>query len=45
MDVLTATIAIADDLRVYATDQHFARIAEITGLQLYTPGYGGKFAP
>ncbi len=45
MDVLIAAIALADDVRVYAVDQHFAAIAQVTGLRLYTPGHGGAFHP
>lgn len=45
MDVLIAAMALHDGLRVYAIDPHFAHIAEITGLRLYEPGYGGRFSP
>jgi predicted nucleic acid-binding protein len=43
LDVLIAAIAIRDQSRIYATDKHFAAIASITPLQLYQPGYGGRF--
>jgi hypothetical protein len=28
---------------MYAVDQHFDLMAPVLGLQLYQPGYGGKF--
>jgi predicted nucleic acid-binding protein len=43
MDVIVAAIALHDELRVYAVDRHFGAIAQVTGLKLYTPGYGGSF--
>jgi predicted nucleic acid-binding protein len=45
LDVLIAAIAIHDGVRLYATDAHFLEIAKHTGLQLYRPGYGGRFDP
>lgn len=44
-DVMIASLALADDLRLYTIDKHFRKVASITGLQLYTPGYGGAFVP
>ncbi|MGF1451394.1 MAG: PIN domain-containing protein [Opitutales bacterium] len=44
-DVLIAAIAFRDGNRVYSIDKHFAAIAEVTGLRLYKPGPGGRFAP
>lgn len=43
LDVLIATIAIHDEVRLYAIDAHFEEIAKHSDLQLYRPGYGGSF--
>jgi len=43
LDVLIATIAIHDGVRLYATDAHFHEIAKHSGLLIYRPGYGGSF--
>lgn len=43
LDVLIAAIAIHDGTRVYAVDAHFQKISDLTGLPIYTPGYGGLF--
>jgi predicted nucleic acid-binding protein len=43
MDVLITAIALEDASRIYTIDDHFRRVAEITGLRLYQPGYGGMF--
>jgi hypothetical protein len=32
-------------MRLYADDAHFDAMAKIIPLRLYTPGYGGMFAP
>jgi predicted nucleic acid-binding protein len=45
LDVLIATIAIEDQVRLYTIDDHFEKIAEHTGLRLYRPGYAGMFEP
>jgi predicted nucleic acid-binding protein len=45
LDVVIATLALQDGHRLYALDAHFERIAEIAGLSLYRPGYGGGFQP
>ena len=45
LDVLIAAISIHDNVRLYTTDAHFAKIAPLTGLVLYEPGYGGIFRP
>lgn len=45
MDVLIASIALRDGDRIYSIDAHFHRIADIIGLLLYEPGYGGSFQP
>lgn len=45
LDVVIAALALHDDVRLYALDAHFGRIAELTGLRLYTPGYSGLFVP
>lgn len=42
-DILIATMALDLDMRVYARDRHFETMAEILGLRLYTPGYGGRY--
>ncbi|CAA6678706.1 MULTISPECIES: PIN domain-containing protein [unclassified Lentimonas] len=44
-DALIATLAIKQDCRVYAVDQHFEAMAQHLDLQLYKPGYNGSFAP
>lgn len=44
-DVMIASLALTDGVRLYTVDKHFEKIATITGLQLYTPGYGGAFRP
>jgi predicted nucleic acid-binding protein len=43
LDVLIASIAIHDGVRLYAIDAHFKEIARHSGLMLYRPGYGGSF--
>lgn len=43
LDVLIASIALHDEVRLYAIDQHFEEISRRTGLRLYRPGYGGAF--
>jgi predicted nucleic acid-binding protein len=43
LDVLIASIAIHDSVRLYALDAHFKEIAQHSGLMLYRPGYGGSF--
>jgi predicted nucleic acid-binding protein len=45
MDVLVAAIALHDNVRVYAIDDHFEEISRRVGLRLYRPGYAGMFAP
>ena len=45
LDVLIASLAIHDCVRLYSIDAHFEKIAEIAGLILYRPGYGGSFQP
>lgn len=44
-DVVIGALALCDNVRLYALDAHFARISELTGLRLYSPGYGGMFVP
>ena len=44
-DILISTIARHSGFRIYAADNHFAIMAPILGLQLYTPGPGGTFQP
>ena len=43
IDVLIASIAIQDDVRLYAIDTHFEKVASLAPLKLYEPGYGGSF--
>lgn len=45
LDVLVASVALQDGVRVYAIDAHFPEIAKRAGLRLYVPGYGGAFVP
>jgi len=45
LDVVIAALALHDGARLFALDAHFARISELTGLRLYTPGYSGMFVP
>jgi predicted nucleic acid-binding protein len=44
-DVLIAAVALDAGCRVYAKDKHFDTMAEVLGLHLYRPGYGGSFDP
>ena len=43
LDVLIASIAIHDKVRLYAVDGHFQEIVRHTDLLLYRPGYGGSY--
>ncbi|QTN33764.1 PIN domain-containing protein [Akkermansiaceae bacterium] len=43
MDILIASIAIHDRLRIFTLDKHFEQIAHFVPLHLYTPGYGGSY--
>lgn len=45
LNVLIAGIAIHDQVRLYAIDDHFEKIAGLTDLRLYRPGYAGMYAP
>lgn len=45
LDVLTASLALHDGVRLFAIAEHFKKISDITGLVLYEPGYGGMFRP
>lgn len=42
-DVLIATLALEQDCRVFAADQHFDAMAPVLGLKLYQPGFGGSY--
>ncbi|MFK7850143.1 MAG: PIN domain-containing protein [Akkermansiaceae bacterium] len=44
LDILIASIAIHDQVRLYTTDKHFEKISQFTPLMLYKPGYGGSFS-
>lgn len=44
-DILIAALALEGDMRVYAKDRHFETMAQVIGLRLYTPGYGGRYTP
>jgi predicted nucleic acid-binding protein len=43
LDVVIASLAIQDGIRLFAIDEHFKKISELAGLALYEPGYGGMF--
>jgi len=43
LDVLIASIAIHDKVRLYAIDAHFHEVAKLAPLMIYRPGYGGSF--
>lgn len=43
LDVVIAAVALHDGTRIYAVDDHFKKIRDLTGLALYEPGYGGMF--
>ena len=45
LDVLIASLAIHDCVRLFTIDGHFEKIAQNAGLMLYRPGYGGSFQP
>ena len=45
LDVVIASLAIQDGIRLFAIDEHFKKIGEVAGLSLYEPGYGGMFRP
>jgi hypothetical protein len=45
LDALIASIALHDNVRVYAIDKHFTAMASLTGLPLYQPGYAGQYNP
>jgi predicted nucleic acid-binding protein len=45
LDVLIASLALHDGIRLFAIDEHFEKISALTGLALYAPGYGGMFRP
>jgi predicted nucleic acid-binding protein len=42
-DILIGSLALQWGCRVYAADRHFEVMRDVIGLQLYQPGYGGKF--
>jgi len=44
-DLLIATVALREGIRVFARDKHFDSMAELLPLQLYRPGYGGSYSP
>ena len=45
LDVVVASVALHDGIRLFAVDEHFRKISALTGLALYEPGYGGMFRP
>ena len=45
LDVVIASLALHDRIRLFAVDEHFKQISVLTGLALYVPGYGGMFQP
>lgn len=44
-DALIATLALRQNCRTYAVDQHFEAMEKHLGLRRYTPGYNGNFQP
>lgn len=42
-DVLIATLALQQDLRLYSVDPHFELMSRYLKLRLYRPGYNGSF--
>ncbi len=42
-DFLISATAAARGLRLYARDVHFARLADLGGARMYSPGYAGAF--
>ena len=44
-DVLIASIAAINDLRVFAHDHHFPLMAPVIGFSIYRPGYNGMYNP
>lgn len=45
LDVVIASLALHDGIRLYTLDAHFTQIAALTDLRLYQPGYAGMFVP
>ena len=45
LDVVVASLALHDGIRLFTIDEHFKKIGELAGLALYEPGYGGMFRP
>jgi predicted nucleic acid-binding protein len=45
LDVVIASLAVHDGIRLFTIDEHFKKITTLTGLALYEPGYGGMFRP
>ena len=45
LDVVVASLALHDGIRLFAIDDHFKKIGELAGLTLYEPSYGGTFRP
>lgn len=44
-DILIATLSLDRICRVYARDRHFEAMRDVLGVRLYSPGYGGSYAP
>lgn len=42
-DILIASMALDLKMRVYAKDKHFELMSAVLGIQLYKPGYGGRY--
>jgi len=42
LDVVIASLAIQDGIRLFAIDAHFKTMSDLAGLSLYEPGYGGE---
>jgi predicted nucleic acid-binding protein len=42
-DILIATLAKQDNVRIYSADKHFTLMQPVLGLRLYSPGPGGRY--
>lgn len=44
-NILVGTLSLLWGCRVYARDRHFEVLRDVLGVRLYSPGYGGSYAP
>lgn len=44
-DILIATLAQRDNVRVYSADKHFDLMRSVLGFRAYAPGPSGRFVP